>query len=185
MGLSSAPAFRHLQCTTQCHAEYATSPMQMLCLLQRLMLEAVARWLACRTILWNQVRRLTGSVRVQEAAVRARRAASGGHGAAPAAKPAEAPSPFVAIAATMGWETFHLVQVLWLGIIDLPVNSPEKDWQLQVGQHPESWQACLAHIVKQGLVLTSDARSADQADCCSARNGHILYRFILAATHCK
>ena len=42
-------------------------------------------------------------------------------------------SPFVAIAATMGWETFHLVQVLWLGIIDLPVNAPEKDWQLQVG----------------------------------------------------
>ena len=36
------------------------------------------------------------------------------------------------IAATMGWETFHMVQVLWLGIIDLPVNAPEKDWDLQV-----------------------------------------------------
>ena len=68
----------------------------------------------------------------QEEAVRARRAASKAAGTA-ASKPAEGQaSPFVAIAATMGWETFHLVRVLWLGIIDLPVNSPEKDWSLQV-----------------------------------------------------
>ena len=41
-------------------------------------------------------------------------------------------SPFAAISATMGWETFHMVHTIWLGIIDLPPNSKEKDWELQV-----------------------------------------------------
>lgn len=50
---------------------------------------------------------------------------------------ADAPeqSPFAAISATMGWETFHMVQSLWLGIIDLPAAAqavPGEKWDLQV-----------------------------------------------------
>lgn len=44
----------------------------------------------------------------------------------------EGVSPFVAISATMGWETFYMVHTLWLSIIDLPPNSIEKDWEMQV-----------------------------------------------------
>ena len=70
----------------------------------------------------------------QEEVVRARRAVSRGKAGAATSGTSPEVSPFVAIAATMGWETFHLVQVLWLGNIDLPVNAPEKDWQLQVSR---------------------------------------------------
>ena len=31
----------------------------------------------------------------------------------------------------MGYSTFHMLQTLWLGVIDLPTNSSEKDWDLQ------------------------------------------------------
>ena len=48
----------------------------------------------------------------------------------------EAASPFAAISATMGWETFRLVQMLWLQVIDLPPSSKEKDWELQVCVNP-------------------------------------------------
>lgn len=51
-------------------------------------------------------------------------------GADPAA--ASAASPFAAISATMGWDTLHLVQSLWLSTIDLPPSSKEKNWELQV-----------------------------------------------------
>ena len=44
----------------------------------------------------------------------------------------ERQSPFAAISATMGWETFHTVQMLWLNVIDLPTSSKEKDWSIQV-----------------------------------------------------
>jgi len=40
-------------------------------------------------------------------------------------------SPFACIGATMGYSTFHMLQTLWLGVIDLPTNSSEKDWDLQ------------------------------------------------------
>ncbi len=43
----------------------------------------------------------------------------------------DAVSPFAAISATMGWETFFMVQMLWLGAADLPARAPEKDWDLQ------------------------------------------------------
>ena len=52
-------------------------------------------------------------------------------GGQPAASSLET-SPFAAIAAIMRWEMFHMVQVLWMGIIDLPVGAAEKDWALQV-----------------------------------------------------
>ena len=41
-------------------------------------------------------------------------------------------SPFATVAAILCWEAFHMVQVLWMGVIDLPVSSAEKDWTLQV-----------------------------------------------------
>ncbi|KAK9864055.1 hypothetical protein WJX84_005214 [Apatococcus fuscideae] len=40
-------------------------------------------------------------------------------------------SPFLQISATMGWDTFAIVQKLWLSTIDLPTNAPEKDWDMQ------------------------------------------------------
>ena len=49
-------------------------------------------------------------------------------------------SPFACISATMGYDTFHLVQMLWLGVIDLPINSTEKDWDLQVIEDTPSSQ---------------------------------------------
>lgn len=39
-------------------------------------------------------------------------------------------SPYGGISATMGWETFHLVQVLWTGQIDIPTKSDDKDWEV-------------------------------------------------------
>lgn len=40
-------------------------------------------------------------------------------------------SPFASISATMGWDTFYLVQSVWLAIIDLPAAALESKWDLQ------------------------------------------------------
>lgn len=64
-------------------------------------------------------------------------------GVAPAAGPAAAkeavkalwdgrPSPFAAVAASMGWDTFNFVHKLWLETIDFPASHKDKDWELQV-----------------------------------------------------
>ena len=48
----------------------------------------------------------------------------------------EEASPFSCISATMGWETFYMVQSLWLSVIDLPAAAPAASgdkWALQVG----------------------------------------------------
>ena len=60
-----------------------------------------------------------------------RKAAGGSAAAAPPAADDEAPSPFAAISATMGWDTFYMVQMLWLGAADTPPRTPDKDWELQ------------------------------------------------------
>lgn len=54
----------------------------------------------------------------------------------------EGMSPFLQISATTGWDTFSIVQKLWLSTIDLPTNAPEKDWPMQVQL------ACLAHLLR-------------------------------------
>ena len=41
-------------------------------------------------------------------------------------------SPFACVSAILGWDTFHMVHVLWIGLVDLPGKAPEKDWELQV-----------------------------------------------------
>ena len=41
-------------------------------------------------------------------------------------------SPFACVSAILGWETFHMVHVLWIGLVDLPGKAPEKDWEMQV-----------------------------------------------------
>lgn len=43
-----------------------------------------------------------------------------------------AESPFACVSAIMGWETFHMVHVLWIGLVDMPGKAPEKDWDMQV-----------------------------------------------------
>ncbi|KAA6419916.1 MAG: hypothetical protein FRX49_10106 [Trebouxia sp. A1-2] len=40
-------------------------------------------------------------------------------------------SPFACVSAIMGWETFHMVHVLWIGLVDMPGKAPEKDWGMQ------------------------------------------------------
>ncbi|KAL3161372.1 hypothetical protein ABBQ32_010265 [Trebouxia sp. C0010 RCD-2024] len=40
-------------------------------------------------------------------------------------------SPFACVSAILGWETFHMVHVLWIGLVDLPGKAPEKDWEMQ------------------------------------------------------
>ena len=45
----------------------------------------------------------------------------------------EGGSAFSCVSAIMGWETFHVVHVLWIGLVDLPGKAPEKDWEMQVG----------------------------------------------------
>lgn len=45
----------------------------------------------------------------------------------------KADSPFACVSAILGWETFHMVHVLWIGLVDLPGKAPEKDWEMQVG----------------------------------------------------
>ena len=57
-------------------------------------------------------------------------------------------SPFSCISATMGWETFHLVQSLWLSVIDLPAAAQTASgdkWVLQVGANTWSLHASLSH----------------------------------------
>ena len=49
---------------------------------------------------------------------------------AAAADAEEESLPFAAISATMGWETFHMVQTIWLSVID--TNPKIKDWEIQV-----------------------------------------------------
>ena len=73
-------------------------------------------------VIWNV------TVLAQEGSIKAARAA--GH-EEPASTGAQG-SPFAVIAAIMRWETFHMVQVLWMSVIDLPVTAAEKDWGLQV-----------------------------------------------------
>ena len=41
-------------------------------------------------------------------------------------------SPFACLSSTMGWETFHMVHVLWIGMVDTAGKPAEKDWELQV-----------------------------------------------------
>ena len=41
-------------------------------------------------------------------------------------------SPFACVSAIMSWETFHMVHVLWIGLVDMPGKAPEKDWDMQV-----------------------------------------------------
>ena len=41
-------------------------------------------------------------------------------------------SPFACVSAILGWETFHMVHVLWIGLVDMPGKAPEKDWEMQV-----------------------------------------------------
>ncbi|KAL0032107.1 hypothetical protein WJX77_005423 [Trebouxia sp. C0004] len=40
-------------------------------------------------------------------------------------------SPFACVSAIMGWETFQMVHVLWIGLVDMPGKAPEKDWDMQ------------------------------------------------------
>jgi hypothetical protein len=42
-------------------------------------------------------------------------------------------SPFACIGATMGWETFHMLHVVWMTTVDVPATSADKDWDLEVG----------------------------------------------------
>lgn len=58
-------------------------------------------------------------------------------------------SPFSCISATMGWETFHLVQSLWLTAIELPAvaaASTGEKWELQVRWYAGGLH--VAHICK-------------------------------------
>jgi hypothetical protein len=44
----------------------------------------------------------------------------------------ETVSPFGCISATMGWETFQMLLVLWQNLISIPITASNKDWELQV-----------------------------------------------------
>ena len=74
----------------------------------------------------------------------------------PAALEAEASdsSPFACVSAIMGWETFHMVHVLWIGLVDLPGKAPEKDWDLQVSLtlHCRHTQPCHASGLSLSIV---------------------------------
>ena len=52
----------------------------------------------------------------------------------------KADSPFACVSAILGWETFHMVHVLWIGLVDLPGKAPEKDWEMQVGVVKPHWE---------------------------------------------
>ena len=45
--------------------------------------------------------------------------------------PPPPPSPFACLSATMGWETFRMVHILWIGQLEVPAKSDAKDWELQ------------------------------------------------------
>ncbi|KAK9842310.1 hypothetical protein WJX81_005935 [Elliptochloris bilobata] len=102
----------------------------------------------------------TSFVRLREErrhkAEQARRKAAGGSAGADPAAEEEAASPFAAISATMGWETFFMVQMLWLGAADLPPRAPEKDWELQ--------HASLALLKEMLVTLDVAQRTGNAAD---------------------
>ena len=61
-------------------------------------------------------------------------------------------SPYASISATLGWETFHLVHTLWLGLMELPVKAPDKDWDMQVSSRTPAFASC-AHWELDLLLL--------------------------------
>lgn len=50
-------------------------------------------------------------------------------------------SPFSCISATMSWETFHMVQMLWLSVAEVPAKEESKDWKIQVRETEARWSA--------------------------------------------
>ena len=48
------------------------------------------------------------------------RGGGGGDAGSGAEDGAPTMSPFASVSATMGWETFHLVQILWMSQVDVP-----------------------------------------------------------------
>ena len=76
-------------------------------------------------------------------------------------------SPFACVSAILGWETFHMVHVLWIGLIDLPGKAPEKDWEMQVGvSNPNSFCSLLL-LHMQLMLCLGKAKLQQRWDCCS------------------
>ncbi|KAG2492461.1 hypothetical protein HYH03_009402 [Edaphochlamys debaryana] len=88
-----------------------------------------------------------------------------GAGADPpaAAEPSEAPdpeSPFSGISGTMGWDTFHLVQGLWVAEADRALK--HKDWELQAASTRLLREMLGVLVVAHRLGTPGDRRAADR-----------------------
>lgn len=59
-------------------------------------------------------------------------------------------SPFACLSSTMGWDTFHMVHVLWIGMVDTAGKPAERDWGLQVHAKLSVWLfvCCCFHLRK-------------------------------------
>ena len=100
----------------------------------------------------------------ERAAIRAKAAAEAGKVGGPAAaataiaeegehlRDSNEASPFACISSTMGWETFHLVHMLWLSQLDVPDRSETKDWELQVRAGWRAGCACTLLVTGEGRV---------------------------------
>ena len=54
--------------------------------------------------------------------------------------PSATNSPFACISASMSWDTFQLVQSIWLEAQGVQSNREEKDWKVQVRKLLSSWK---------------------------------------------
>ena len=105
-------------------------------------------------VCFSQVFKIEQLALVQELKRRGREA-SPGH----ASDPAGLESPFGCIGATMDWETFHMVHILWLSSIETVATSPDKDWELEVSTNAES---CVGRCVapNSGLAWVGTTHNA-------------------------
>eukprot|EP00891_Asterochloris_glomerata_P008793 jgi/Astpho2/8793/Aster-05348 len=71
-------------------------------------------------------------------------------------------SPYASISATLGWETFHMVHTLWLGLMELPVKAPDKDWDMQHLSLGLLKEMLLALDLAQALGTSADRKAADR-----------------------
>jgi timeless len=95
-------------------------------------------------------------------------AAEGAEAAAAAAPEDGAASPFACLSATLGWETFHLVQVTWVLASDAEAKGatqkdrPDKAWGLQHALAPLVREMMLTLDLARVAGAPGDRRAADR-----------------------
>eukprot|EP00884_Botryococcus_braunii_P014003 jgi/Botrbrau1/22603/Bobra.176_1s0033.1 len=74
----------------------------------------------------------------------------------------ESISPFGCISATMGWETFQMLLVLWQNLIGIPTTASNKDWELQHAVLALLKESFMTLDLAQHVGLPADRKASDR-----------------------